>query len=389
MGDRACTQSRRPTVRCRRNNAHGESDDSGRQSAGDRGCDTARLLGRDRARCVPPARRRGRPGAGAAGRPGGPALRAGDRGPGAARGRPFRYRRLPHRRRHSARRGVAGRASGGDPLRTRSVRAAPARLRGPHGRSTRSATRPCSSTTCRIGWPWACPATTSRSTPMSSSSTAPAAPTSTSAASPASPPRPPMRRSCCAACSGRGALGPDALNTKAVIYNVKGEDLLFIDRPNRNLSDEERARYGTLGLGADPFSSVELWAPPRRGSAGAVPGRGDPARRRPVVLLDRPSVLCGRPPAVPLRRRRRRPPAVHHRHPERDGAAPSGGTVRRRGRENRGRRSPDLSRPRGADRSARQRRRHGADLGRARDRPGDDLRIPCDGCSAPSVTSNR
>ena len=70
---------------------------------------------------------------------------------------------------------------------------------------------------------------------------------------------------------GSGALGPDALNTKAVIYNVKGEDLLFIDRPNRNLSEEERARYGTLGLAADPFSSVELWAPPRRGSAGAVP----------------------------------------------------------------------------------------------------------------------
>ena len=70
---------------------------------------------------------------------------------------------------------------------------------------------------------------------------------------------------------GSGALEPNALNTKAVIYNVKGEDLLFIDRPNRNLSDEERARYGTLGLGADPFSSVELWAPPRRGSANAVP----------------------------------------------------------------------------------------------------------------------
>ena len=70
---------------------------------------------------------------------------------------------------------------------------------------------------------------------------------------------------------GSGALGQDALNTKAVIYNVKGEDLLFLDRANQKLSDEERTRYKALGLGAEPFSSVEFWAPPRRGNANAVP----------------------------------------------------------------------------------------------------------------------
>ncbi|MYH29010.1 MAG: ATP-binding protein [Acidobacteria bacterium] len=70
---------------------------------------------------------------------------------------------------------------------------------------------------------------------------------------------------------GSGALGQDALNTKAVIYNVKGEDLLFLDRANQKLSDEERTRYEALGLGAEPFSSVELWSPPRRGNANAVP----------------------------------------------------------------------------------------------------------------------
>ena len=70
---------------------------------------------------------------------------------------------------------------------------------------------------------------------------------------------------------GSGALGQDALNTKAVIYNVKGEDLLFLDRANRKLSDEDRTRYDALGLGAEPFSSVEIWAPPRRGNANAVP----------------------------------------------------------------------------------------------------------------------
>ena len=70
---------------------------------------------------------------------------------------------------------------------------------------------------------------------------------------------------------GSGALGQEALNTKAVIYNVKGEDLLFLDRANQKLSDEDRTRYQALGLGAEPFSSVELWAPPRRGNANAVP----------------------------------------------------------------------------------------------------------------------
>lgn len=70
---------------------------------------------------------------------------------------------------------------------------------------------------------------------------------------------------------GSGALGQEALNTKAVIYNVKGEDLLFLDRANSRLSDEDRARYETLGLEAAPFSSVEIWAPPRRGNANAVP----------------------------------------------------------------------------------------------------------------------
>src|SRR5690242_21380228 len=45
-----------------------------------------------------------------------------------------------------------------------------------------------------------------------------------------------------------GVLGTDALNTKALIFNVKGEDLLFLDHPNTELSDTERDRYPKLGL---------------------------------------------------------------------------------------------------------------------------------------------
>jgi DNA helicase HerA-like ATPase len=35
-------------------------------------------------------------------------------------------------------------------------------------------------------------------------------------------------------------LGAEAANTKAIVFNVKGEDLLWIDRPNARLSDAER-----------------------------------------------------------------------------------------------------------------------------------------------------
>jgi hypothetical protein len=66
-------------------------------------------------------------------------------------------------------------------------------------------------------------------------------------------------------------LGTDTLNTKALIYNVKGEDLMFLDRPNRRLDAEERRRYGRMGLPAEGFGSVEFWAPPRRGDRGAAP----------------------------------------------------------------------------------------------------------------------
>ena len=62
-----------------------------------------------------------------------------------------------------------------------------------------------------------------------------------------------------------GALGARAANSKAIIFNVKGEDLLFLDRPNANLNDEERAKYERLGLPAAPFSSVGFFAPVRRG----------------------------------------------------------------------------------------------------------------------------
>ena len=74
-----------------------------------------------------------------------------------------------------------------------------------------------------------------------------------------------------------GQLGGGTHNTKALIFNVKGEDLLFLDRPNRHLDGEQMARYAALGLPAQPFKSVELWAPPRRGDPAAAPRTGSRA----------------------------------------------------------------------------------------------------------------
>lgn len=68
-----------------------------------------------------------------------------------------------------------------------------------------------------------------------------------------------------------GVLGGEAVNTKALIFNVKGEDLLFLDHPNIQLSDEDKARYRSLGLPAGPFPSAAFFAPPRPGDPNANP----------------------------------------------------------------------------------------------------------------------
>ena len=68
-----------------------------------------------------------------------------------------------------------------------------------------------------------------------------------------------------------GVLGPRAVNTKALIFNVKGEDLLFLDRPNTALDADEAGRYGALGLPAEAFGSLSVFAPPRPGGSVAAP----------------------------------------------------------------------------------------------------------------------
>ena len=71
-----------------------------------------------------------------------------------------------------------------------------------------------------------------------------------------------------------GALGGRAANTHGIIFNVKGEDLLFLDQPNAGLRAEARAEYAKLGLPVAPFDRVQILAPVRRGSKERLPDTG-------------------------------------------------------------------------------------------------------------------
>jgi hypothetical protein len=70
------------------------------------------------------------------------------------------------------------------------------------------------------------------------------------------------------------ALGSDSINSKALIFNVKGEDLLWLDRPNARLDEAARAQYDRLALPAEAFQSVGLYAPARRGGGAPMPDTG-------------------------------------------------------------------------------------------------------------------
>ncbi|MCS6925268.1 MAG: ATP-binding protein [Candidatus Binatia bacterium] len=58
-----------------------------------------------------------------------------------------------------------------------------------------------------------------------------------------------------------GAL-TDPANTHAIIFNVKGEDLLFLDKRNKDLTPDDLLAYERMGLPAAPFDSVQFYVPP-------------------------------------------------------------------------------------------------------------------------------
>ncbi len=71
--------------------------------------------------------------------------------------------------------------------------------------------------------------------------------------------------------SGRpDVLGEGAANLRILVFNVKGEDLLWLDKRNRFFDDEAALSWQHLGVDPGPFPSVGLWAPPRAGTADVV-----------------------------------------------------------------------------------------------------------------------
>lgn len=77
-----------------------------------------------------------------------------------------------------------------------------------------------------------------------------------------------------------GVMGAEAAAGRAIIFNVKGEDLLFLDKPNNRVSERETAaqaekgyaqdRYALMGLPRAPFASTQFLAPPRSAAPGAA-----------------------------------------------------------------------------------------------------------------------
>ena len=70
-------------------------------------------------------------------------------------------------------------------------------------------------------------------------------------------------------------VGEGAANLRVLVFNVKGEDLLWLDKRNRFFDDDAATRWHQLGVEPGPFPSVGFWAPPRAGTGDVmVPDTG-------------------------------------------------------------------------------------------------------------------
>lgn len=80
-------------------------------------------------------------------------------------------------------------------------------------------------------------------------------------------------------------LGGEGVNTHALVFNVKGEDLLFLDKPNTELARKpiDQAMYAKLGLEPGPFQDVAIYAPVRRDELEMIPDTG--ARKEGVTAF--------------------------------------------------------------------------------------------------------
>ena len=77
-----------------------------------------------------------------------------------------------------------------------------------------------------------------------------------------------------------GGLGAEAANTRVLVFNVKGEDLLWLDKPSNQFTAEDGRAWRALGTDPAPFAlagggggsapSVSYWAPPAAAARDTV-----------------------------------------------------------------------------------------------------------------------
>jgi DNA helicase HerA-like ATPase len=70
-------------------------------------------------------------------------------------------------------------------------------------------------------------------------------------------------------------VGEGASSMRVLVFNVKGEDLLWLDQPNVRFDEEAAQGWTSLGVEPGPFPSVRFWAPPRpRAGDVVIPDTG-------------------------------------------------------------------------------------------------------------------
>lgn len=75
----------------------------------------------------------------------------------------------------------------------------------------------------------------------------------------------------------------EAGSTRALLFNVKGQDLFYLDQRNRQLKPEHEKQYRQLGLPHAPFGSVTFLAPPRKSAGDLLPDTQRTSSQNPAV----------------------------------------------------------------------------------------------------------
>ena len=56
----------------------------------------------------------------------------------------------------------------------------------------------------------------------------------------------------------------DRKNIHGIIFNVKGKDLFWIDKKNKNFGEDDREKFLRMGLDPNPFTEVGFYSPPEK-----------------------------------------------------------------------------------------------------------------------------